>query len=98
MVDVMLAAIDPGVVGVFIPVVAILVGGMIAVTKMFTAHQREMAQLVRRDVNSPDLATEIKAMRHELVELRDRVNQQTIMLESRPLGGPTELKERMTDQ
>jgi hypothetical protein len=74
---------DPGIIGVFIPIVAIVIGGIIAVTTMLTNHQRKMAELYRRDAQQPGLLDEIRAMRAEMADLRDRVNQQTLMLESR---------------
>lgn len=75
---------DPGMIGVFIPIVAILIGGLIAVVTMLTNHQRKMAELYRQDhMNQPGLVDEIRAMRGEMAELRDRVNQQTLMLERR---------------
>ena len=95
-----IAELDPGVIGVFIPIVAMMVGGLIAVTRMFTNHQRQMAELMRRDVQNPDLTAEIRAMRQEMAEIRNRVNQQTLMIESRPTARPErqEVSERIREQ
>ncbi len=80
-----------------IPIVAILIGGLIAIVTMMTNHQRKMAELLRRDVQQqPGLVDEIRAMRSEMADLRDRVNQQTLMIESRP-NRPPEVPERITD-
>jgi hypothetical protein len=88
---------DVGDVAVLIPIVAIAVGGLIAITTMMTNHQRKMAELLRRDAQQqPGLAEEIRAMRSEMAELKDRVNQQTLMLESRPVK-PPEVPERLRD-
>ena len=78
----LLAQVDE--VAVFIPIVAIVIGGLIALVTMLTNHQRKMAELLRRDVQAqPGLVDEIRAMRGEMADLRDRVNQQTLMLERR---------------
>lgn len=91
----LLAAVDE--VAVFIPIVAILIGGLIAITTMLTNHQRKMAELMRRDVqNQPGLTDEIRAMRAEMADLRDRVNQQTLMIESK--RAPQEVQQRTADQ
>ena len=39
---------DPGIIAVFIPVIAIFVGGLIAVASIMTKHQREMAEKFQR--------------------------------------------------
>jgi hypothetical protein len=71
-------------VALFIPIVAIVIGGLIALVTMLTNHQRKMAELLRKDVQQPTgLVDEIRALRGEMSELRDRVNQQTLMLERR---------------
>lgn len=78
-----LAQVDPGAIAVLIPVVAIVIGGLIAITTMLTNHQRKMAEIMRKDVQNPDLVNEVRAMRQEMAELRDRVNQQALSLEER---------------
>ena len=72
-----------GELAIFIPIVAIVVGGLIAITTMLTNHQRKMAEILRKDVQNPDLAHEMGAMRREMAELKDRVNQQALSLEER---------------
>ena len=95
----LLAQVDE--VAVLIPIVAIVIGGLIAITTMLTAHQRKMAELFRKDVQGqPGLVDEIRAMRSEMADLRDRVNQQTLMIESRPAQrppSPPEVSERLRD-
>jgi hypothetical protein len=92
----LLAQADPEIIFI-IPIVAIVVGGLIAITTMLTHHQRKMAELLRKDAQEkPGLVDEIRAMRGEMADLRDRVNQQTLMLESRP-SRPPEVPERLKD-
>jgi hypothetical protein len=89
-------------VAVLIPIIAIIIGGLIAITTMLTNHQRKMAELLRKDVqHQPGLADEIRAMRLEMADLRDRVNQQTLTIENsravaRPPAAP-EVSERLRD-
>ena len=97
-----LLALDPGEVAVFIPIVAIFMGGLIAVASIFTKHQREMAEKFHKQQNQPELIDEIRAMRADLADLRDRVNQATLAIESR--GGaprqrsePPDVPQRLTD-
>lgn len=92
--------LDPGIIGVFIPIVAILVGGAIAITRMFTAHQKEMAEMMRVHSDQPALVDELRAMRAEMVVLRDRVNQQTLMMEStdRRTTSTAEVPQRLSEQ
>lgn len=93
-----IAQVDAGVVAVLIPIAAILVGGLIAITTMMTNHQRKMAELLRKDVQAqPGLVDELRAMRAELSELRDRVNQQTIAIESNRRPVPTEMPQRLQE-
>jgi HAMP domain-containing protein len=73
----------PGEVAVFIPIVALVIGGLIAITTMLTNHQRKMAEILRKDVQQPDLASEIRAMRQEISDLKDRVNQQALSIDDR---------------
>jgi hypothetical protein len=44
--------LDPSILGLLIPVVALLVGGAIAITKMITKHQERLA-MIERGIN-PD--------------------------------------------
>jgi hypothetical protein len=87
---------------VLIPIIAIATGGLIAITSMLINHQRKMAELLRSDAqNQPGLADEIRAMRGEMADLRDRVNQQTLSIENsrspqRPPAVP-EVSERLRD-
>ncbi len=93
----LIAQVDAGVVAVFIPVTAILVGGLIAITTMMTNHQRKMAEILRKDVAQPSVVDEIRAMRAEVAELRDRVNQQTLAIEANRNQVPTEMPQRLQE-
>jgi hypothetical protein len=65
---------------------------------MLTNHQRKMAELLRKDMQAqPGLVDEIRAMRGEMAELRDRVNQQTLMLE-RKSGAEQDVPRRIENQ
>ena len=44
--------LDPAILGLLIPVVALLVGGAIVITKMLTKHQERLA-MIERGIN-PD--------------------------------------------
>ena len=94
---------DSADIAVLIPIIAIAVGGLIAITSMLINHQRKMAELLRTEAQAqPGLAEEIRAMRGEMADLRDRVNQQTLTIEStrpavRPPTAP-EVAERLRDQ
>ena len=57
-----------------IPIVAIMMGGFIAVASILTAHQRKMAELVRKDRQDSEVLNELRALRGEFADLRDRVN------------------------
>ncbi len=62
-------------------------GGAVAVTAILTRHQGRMAELMRRDreeAHNNAAKAEIDALRQELQELRDRVNQRAIEQDDRP--------------
>ncbi len=77
-----------------IPVVAILGGLATKIVKDLTAHQREMAQLMHGGRAGADEAVvrELAALRHEMAELRDRVNQVALSVEG---ATPPPLSERL---
>lgn len=87
----------------FIPIVAIVMGGFIAVASILTGHQRKMAELVRKDQPDSEVLNELRALRGEIADLRDRVNQQTLALEeptastSRQLDRPPDIPQRLSD-
>ena len=97
--DAMIANLDAGAIAVLVPIVSILVVGAFAVAKMLTSHQRQMVELMQRQSNEPGLVDEIRAMRREMAELRDRVNQQTLMIESaeRPRSTPPDVPQRLSE-
>ena len=81
------------IVAVFIPIVALF----IPIVAMLTKHQRDMAEIIHNQTGSNGLTDEIRALRGEIAELRERVNQQTVALDgsvgyARP---PADLPERL---
>ena len=74
---------DAGSMALLIPIIAIFMGGLIAVASIMSAHQRKMAEMVRKNREEPGLVEELRAMRGELADLRDRVNHQTLAIEDR---------------
>ena len=92
----------PGEFEALIPIVAIVIGGLIAVAAIMSGHQRKMAELVRKDQQEPGLVDEVRAMRAELAQLSDRVNQQTLAIDSssavqQQRREPPDVPERLTD-
>lgn len=77
-----------GILALMIPIIVIFIAGLVAVAAIMTAHQRKMAELVQKNQNDPGLIDELRAMRGELADLRDRVNQQTLAIESKNSAGP----------
>ena len=86
-----------------IPIVAIMMGGFIAVASILTAHQRKMAELVRKDRPDSEVLNELRSLRGEFADVRDRVNQQTLALEeptastSRQVDRPPDIPQRLSD-
>ena len=79
----LISQLDASTLPLLIPIVAIFIGGLIAVASIMSAHQRKMAEMVRKNQEEPGLVEELRAMRGEIAELRDRVNQQTLSIESK---------------
>ena len=93
---------DSGTLALMIPIIVIFTGGLIAIAGIVTSHQRKMAEMVRQHQNEPELIDELRAIRAELADLRDRLNQQTIAIESTNFGGrqhtePPDVPQRLTD-
>ncbi|MCH7902961.1 MAG: hypothetical protein IH944_00160 [Armatimonadetes bacterium] len=86
-----------------IPIIAIVMGGFIAVAVIVTGHHRKMAVLVRKEQPDSEVLNELRALRGEIAELRDRVNQQTLALEepieNRPRRPetPPDIPQRLTE-
>lgn len=81
-----------------IPIIAILIGGLTTIVKMMTNHQKEMAEIFRQNSQTPELIDEIRSLRNELKEVKDQVNQQTLMLDRSPIdSGTVALRDRTTD-
>ena len=68
-------------------------GGFIAVAAIVTGHHRKMAELVRKQQPESEIVVELRALRGEIADLRDRVNQQTLALEE-----PTAARPRQPDR
>ena len=74
-----MAPLDPGVIGALIPVVAIIGGISLAIVKVFTNHQKEMAKMMREDMNrnhgdNQALVDELRALRAEVAQVRESQN------------------------
>ena len=79
-----LADFEAGMLAICIPIIALI----IPIVAILTRHQRQMAEIVHQPRNNalpPELISEIHALRQEVSMLRERVNQQTITIDS--LGG-----------
>ena len=86
-----------------IPIIFIVMGGFIGVAAIVTTHQRKMAELVRTKEPDSQVLSELRALRGEIADLRDRVNQQTLALEAPPetrtrrLETPPDIPERLLE-
>lgn len=67
--------------GMMIPIVAILVGGMIAVTAIMSGHQRKMAELVRKNQPDTGVLVELQHLRKEVQSMRTEINSNTIAVD-----------------
>lgn len=94
------AFLDEGQIVLMIPIVAILIGGLTTVLKLMTNHQRQMAELYQKNALQPELLDEVKALRIELAEMKDRINQQTLLLDGRTpaQAGTIGLQDRITER
>ena len=81
---------DVGTLVLLIPIVAILMVGFISVAKMIMVHQSKMAEMVAKQGSEPGLVDELRAMRSDIAELRDRVNHQTLAIEERSASPASE--------
>jgi len=100
----LLAAIDDvGTLVMLIPIIAILMGGFISLAKMIMVHQSKMAELVAKQGSEPGVLDELRAMRGDIAELRDRVNHQTLAIEDQSAAHapqavkPPDVPERLTE-
>ncbi len=65
--------------GVGIPIVAL----MIPIVALLTRHQRQMAEIIhKRSPDSPGTEQEIQALRYEVHELKQLVQQQVIAVDA----------------
>jgi len=67
---------------ILIPLFAIGVPMVIAVTAILTTHQRKMAEILRQNSAQPEVVHEIYALRTEVAALRERVNEQAIQVDN----------------
>ena len=73
-----------GLMETLIPIVAILIGGLIAVSAIMAGHQRKMAEMVRQNAQpdvSGELLSEIKSLRAEILVMRTEQHQTAIALD-----------------
>lgn len=66
---------------ILIPIVAIVMGIGLAIIRTLTTHQQRMTELIHQNRTAgvqPELLEELRALRSEVRDLRDRVNQTAI--------------------
>ena len=71
----------PEVLVLLIPIFAILMIFGIPIVALLTGHQRKMAELYHKGVPDSQVVHELQALRADVAELRDRVNQQMLMID-----------------
>lgn len=88
-----------------IPIAAILVGGLIAVTAIMSKHQRKMAEMMRQNSQQqmPDLVNELQQMRNEMQVMRGEIHQTAIAVDdlkqdALPNERKHELHSRITEE
>lgn len=71
--------LDPAVIAMFVPVI----GMMIPIVAILVRHQQRMAEIIHSgQATSGPLQAQIDTMRREIAELRQLVHQQTIALDT----------------
>lgn len=65
-----------------VPIMAIAFVFGIPILAILTSHQRKMAELMRSQSGNPQAQQEAQALRYEVAQLRDLVNQQQIQLDT----------------
>jgi len=70
--------LNPALIGVMIPIIAIVSFAAIALIAMFLEHQRRMAKMLN---DRGDYRPELEALRREVHDLRNLVNQQAMALD-----------------
>ena len=75
---------DPGQIGVFIPIVAIVMGVGSGMLKMWTKHQLDMAQVRAGSRSELDQSAivQLEALRNEIAQLRDTTTKYDMSVES----------------
>jgi hypothetical protein len=71
--------LSPGQLGVFIPIIALC----IPIIAILVKHQQNMAELMQKgnQNSNSEILRELQAMRAEMAQLRERVNQQAIVVD-----------------
>ena len=91
---------NPGVLALMIPIIAIT-GGLIAgIVQSLTKHQRQMAEIMRgtgQQANNQLLA-EIQALRNEVASLKDRVNSVAIASDTATALQPPSIPQNIADR
>jgi hypothetical protein len=99
-----IAAIDAGVLALFIPIFAILTGGVIAITAMMMKHQREMAEKMStgQQLGNTEMIDEVRALRGEVAQMREIQAQTMIALDTNSSpqrtsdpGVPSDIEDRL---
>lgn len=86
---------NPGIIALMIPIIAILMIFGIPLIGMLTKHQQRMAELMHANGNSA-LDARVDALQRDMAELKELLHQQTIALDrlSTPLPS-AEIRERI---
>ncbi len=69
-----------------IPLVAVAFVFGIPIVAILTSHQRKMAELMRDQQGGPALLQELQVLRYESAQLRDKVNQMQIQMDTMQLA------------
>ncbi len=73
-----IAFLDPGLIGAMVPIVLFVMIFSIPIVALFLEHQRRMAKMINERA---DYRPEMEALRREVGELRNLVNQQALVLD-----------------
>ncbi len=75
------AEVGPEIIGVMIPVIAIVGGFAVAIVNSMQNHQRKMAEIIHGNRNSEALQAEIDSLRKDVSQLQSTVTTQALALE-----------------
>ena len=88
-------------IALLIPISAIFIGGLIAVSSIMARHQRKMAALMRENPQQvqPEVLDELRQMRQEVQALRSELHQTTIAVDDIRKELPaTRLEQRVSEE